>query len=134
MSGGLLQIHDPLKTQGRAVGIDLGTTNSLVAWVKPDGKPECLSVDEGGSRLLPSVVYYWDDPSCAGVVVGQQARREAASHPHDVIASAKRFMGKVRAMWRREGWARTALPRRPPRGPCRLKGPRSSVFWPGVAK
>jgi molecular chaperone HscA len=94
MSGGLLQIRDPLKTQGRAVGIDLGTTNSLVAHVRADGKPECLRVDEGGSKLLPSVVYYSDDPSCAGVVVGAQARREGAQHPQDVIASVKRFMGK----------------------------------------
>jgi molecular chaperone HscA len=94
MSGGLLQIRDPLKTTGRAVGIDLGTTNSLVAVTDGHGKPRCLPVDEGAAMLLPSVVYYSDDPSCAGVVVGAQAKREAAAHPYDVISSVKRFMGK----------------------------------------
>jgi len=91
---GLLQIRDPLKTSGRAVGIDLGTTNSLVAHVTADGKPEALIVEEGGSKLLPSVVHYSDDPSCAGVVVGQAAKRAATEHPQDVLASVKRFMGK----------------------------------------
>jgi len=90
---GLLQIRDPLKTEGRAVGIDLGTTNSLVAYVA-NGKPACLAVDEGGSPLLPSVVHFSDDPSCAGVVVGHAARRAAAQSPQDVLASVKRFMGK----------------------------------------
>jgi molecular chaperone HscA len=94
MSGGLLQIRDPLKTQGRAVGIDLGTTNSLVAAVDKDGKPHALIVDEGSSKLLPSVVHFSDDPSCAGVVVGKGAQRAAAVHPQDVLASVKRFMGK----------------------------------------
>ncbi|HZI10380.1 MAG TPA: Fe-S protein assembly chaperone HscA [Myxococcus sp.] len=90
MSNGYLQIHDPLKPKGQAVGIDLGTTNSLVAAVV-QGKPRCVPVDEGDSLLLPSVVHYAKD---GGVVVGARARKLAAEHPHDTIASVKRFMGR----------------------------------------
>ncbi|WP_141325176.1 Fe-S protein assembly chaperone HscA [Myxococcus sp. AB025B] len=87
---GYLQIHDPLKPKGQAVGIDLGTTHSLVAAVT-QGKPRCVPVDEGDSLLLPSVVHYGQD---GGVVVGVRARALAASHPTDTIASVKRFMGR----------------------------------------
>ncbi|XXF80348.1 Fe-S protein assembly chaperone HscA [Myxococcaceae bacterium GXIMD 01537] len=89
-NGGFLQIHDPLKPKGHAVGIDLGTTNSLVASVV-HGKPRCLAADEGEALLLPSVVHYAQD---GGVVVGARARALAASHPTDTIASVKRFMGR----------------------------------------
>ena len=81
----------------RAVGIDLGTTNSLVAVVQPadaatgqPAAPVCLADDDGGT-LVPSVVHYAADGS---VVVGQQARALAARFPQDTIASAKRFMGR----------------------------------------
>ncbi|MFL5350335.1 MAG: Fe-S protein assembly chaperone HscA [Hyalangium sp.] len=87
---GYLQIHDPLKPKGYAVGIDLGTTNSLVASVI-HGKPQCLPADEGDARLLPSVVHYAKD---GGVVVGSRARKLAAEHPTDTIISVKRFMGR----------------------------------------
>ncbi|MBZ4422755.1 Fe-S protein assembly chaperone HscA [Myxococcus sp. RHSTA-1-4] len=87
---GYLQIHDPLKPRGQAVGIDLGTTNSLVASVV-HGKPRCVPVDEGDSLLLPSVVHYAKD---GGVVVGARARRLAPEHPTDTISSVKRFMGR----------------------------------------
>ena len=87
---GYLQIHDPLKPKGHAVGIDLGTTNSLVASVI-QGKPRCLPVDEGDAMLLPSVVHYAKD---GGVVVGARARRLASEHPTDTIISVKRFMGR----------------------------------------
>jgi molecular chaperone HscA len=87
---GYLQIHDPLKPKGYAVGIDLGTTNSLVAAVVQD-TPRCVPVDEGDSLLLPSVVHYAKD---GGVVVGARARRLAPEHPTDTIASVKRFMGR----------------------------------------
>src|SRR5215469_7963936 len=90
MPGGLLQIHDPLKPRGHAVGIDLGTTNSLVAAVI-DGKPRAFEVDEGGSLLLPSVVHYAQDGS---VIVGARARALAGAEPTSTIASVKRFMGK----------------------------------------
>lgn len=87
---GYLQIHDPLKPKGQAVGIDLGTTHSLVAAVS-QGKPHCVPVDEGNALLLPSVVHYGKD---GGVVVGTKARALAAEHPTDTISSAKRFMGR----------------------------------------
>ena len=90
MAGGLLQIHDPLKPRGHAVGIDLGTTNSLVAAVI-DGKPRAFAVDEDGSLLLPSVVHYAPDGS---VIVGARARERAEKEPTSTIASVKRFMGK----------------------------------------
>ncbi len=87
---GYLQIHDPLKPKGHAVGIDLGTTNSLVASVI-QGKPRCLAADEGNSNLLPSVVHYGKD---GGVVVGSRAKQLAPEHPTDTILSVKRFMGR----------------------------------------
>ncbi len=87
---GYLQIHDPLKPKGHAVGIDLGTTNSLVASVV-NGKPQCLPTDEGDAFLLPSVVHYAKD---GGVVVGARARKLAATHPTDTLISVKRFMGR----------------------------------------
>jgi molecular chaperone HscA len=90
-AGGLLQIFDPRAGSGLAVGIDLGTTNSLVAMVA-DGKPRCLPVSDGGEVLLPSVVQY--RPRGDRPLVGREARDSAASFPSDTIASVKRFMGK----------------------------------------
>ncbi|MBM4379827.1 MAG: Hsp70 family protein, partial [Deltaproteobacteria bacterium] len=86
----LLQIHDPLNPKGHAVGIDLGTTHSLVAAVA-HGRPRCLEADGDHGLLLPSVVHYVKDGS---VVVGYWARKVAAQHPTDTIVSVKRFMGK----------------------------------------
>ena len=87
---GLLQIHDPLKPKGHAVGIDLGTTNSLVAAVI-SGKPRCLPADEDGALLLPSVVHYGKD---GGVVVGARAAALLPEFPTDTLKSVKRLMGK----------------------------------------
>jgi molecular chaperone HscA len=90
----LFSISEPGQTKskegckGRAVGIDLGTTNSLVAVVQA-GQPICLR--DGTSALLPSVVHYDADGS---VVVGQRARELAVTAPEDTIASVKRFMGR----------------------------------------
>jgi molecular chaperone HscA len=100
----LFDIAEPGQTKSKdacataAVGIDLGTTNSLVAVVRPDprtgaGKPRALRVDEG-STLLPSVVSY---ASGRAPVVGTAARRLAADAPRDTIVSAKRFMGRSSA-------------------------------------
>ena len=95
MSGGLFEIAEPGESRvkeacaGRVIGIDLGTTNSLVATVR-DGSPVCLAVDESGARLLPSVVEYLP----GSVVVGRQALLDAASNPLDTIVSVKRFMGR----------------------------------------
>jgi molecular chaperone HscA len=75
--------------KGRAVGIDLGTTNSLVAYVEA-GRPVCIP-DGAGRNLLPSVVHYADDGQ---VVVGREAQSLAARFPQDTISSVKRFMGR----------------------------------------
>lgn len=89
----LLQIAEPgLSTaphQHRlAIGIDLGTTHSLVATVR-SGRPVVLPVD-GESVLLPSVVAY--GPSLTRI--GQQARLQAMDDPVNTISSVKRFMGR----------------------------------------
>ncbi|MBL9003371.1 MAG: Fe-S protein assembly chaperone HscA [Myxococcales bacterium] len=92
----LLQIAEPGESpvkaacKGRVVGIDLGTTHSLVAVVE-DASPRCLAVDAQGGRLLPSIVSY---PPSGPPLVGEPARARAASHPHDTIASVKRMMGR----------------------------------------
>ena len=84
----LLQIFDP-KARPAPIGIDLGTTHSLVARVV-DGRAECI-VNCDGEVLLPSVVLYGPQ---GAPVVGREARALAAMHPRDAIASAKRFMGR----------------------------------------
>ena len=94
----LLQIAEPGQSRvkeaclTRAVGIDLGTTNSLIAVVE-DGAPVVLR-GEDGAALLPSVVGYLADGS---VVVGAAAREAAADRPRDTIASVKRFVGRSSA-------------------------------------
>jgi molecular chaperone HscA len=72
-----------------AVGIDLGTTNSVVA-ISRQGKPEVLR-DEKARALIPSVVAYGLDGS---VIVGQDAREQILDRPQDVISSIKRLMGR----------------------------------------
>ncbi|HLX03717.1 MAG TPA: Fe-S protein assembly chaperone HscA [Trinickia sp.] len=90
----LLQISEPgmapAPHQRRlAVGIDLGTTNSLVAAVR-SSIPEVLP-DEHGNLLLPSVVRYLEK---GGRRIGHAAKAEAASDPRNTIVSVKRFMGR----------------------------------------
>jgi molecular chaperone HscA len=85
---GLLEIFDP-KAPPRAIGIDLGTTNSLVAYVKNE-RPEVVR-DCDQLALLPSVVHYGQKNE---VVVGAPAQRLAAEHPRETIVSVKRFMGR----------------------------------------
>ncbi len=75
-----------------AAGIDLGTTNSLIATVR-DGSAEVLP-DTAGRRLLPSVVRYRDDGS---TVVGHEALASEVEDPLNTIASVKRLMGRGRA-------------------------------------
>ncbi len=73
----------------KAVGIDLGTTNSVVA-IWEEGKPTVIPNSEG-SRLTPSVVGYTEDGQR---LVGQVARRQAILNPAATIYSAKRFIGR----------------------------------------
>ncbi|HTA00379.1 MAG TPA: molecular chaperone DnaK [Streptosporangiaceae bacterium] len=74
----------------RAVGIDLGTTNSVIA-VTEDGKPTVIPNAEG-SRTTPSVVAFTPQGER---LVGQLARRQAILNPKGTIYSAKRFIGRM---------------------------------------
>lgn len=92
----LLEIHEPGETPlphagegSLAVGIDLGTTNSVVA-IAREGKPAALH-DETGRALVPSVVAY---PAIGGVLVGEEARQLGQSEPRNVVSSIKRLMGR----------------------------------------
>jgi len=72
------------------VGVDLGTTNSLIAWVDPISKqPRCLS-DDAGRFSIPSLVHV--DVS-GGMNVGYDARQHISSDPSSVIYSVKRLIG-----------------------------------------
>ena len=90
----LLQLSEPGQTpdphQRRiAIGIDLGTTHSLVASVR-NGTPECLP-DDAGRVLLPSVVRYLED---GRTQIGFDALAAQVSDPLNTISSAKRLMGR----------------------------------------
>jgi molecular chaperone HscA len=90
----LLQISEPGESPAPhehrlAVGIDLGTTNSLVATVR-NGIAVVLN-DHDGQGLLPSIVRYLRD---GRVTVGREAEREQARDPKNTIVSVKRFMGR----------------------------------------
>ena len=90
----LLQISEPGQSpephrHRPAVGIDLGTTNSLVAAVR-NGVAVVLN-DHDGHALLPSIVRYLRD---GRTVVGREAEAEQARDPRNTIVSVKRFMGR----------------------------------------
>ena len=89
----LLQIAEPGQStdphQHRlAAGIDLGTTNSLVATVR-SGRADVLA-DEQGRVLLPSIVYYGEQPP----LTGEDAREKQTEHPLDTLSSIKRIVGR----------------------------------------
>ncbi len=80
------------------VGIDLGTTNSLVAVFDDRGNQARVIPDEQGRALLPSVVRYGASNAGSPIVtVGQEAREHAAEFPGTTIASVKRLMGRSKA-------------------------------------
>ncbi|MEF3193806.1 MAG: Hsp70 family protein, partial [Halothiobacillaceae bacterium] len=122
----LLQIAEPGQTPApharrTAIGIDLGTTNSLVASVI-NGVPECLP-DEAGEVILPSAVHVGED---GRITVGHKAKTYAASDPEHTFLSIKRLMGRgmddVRRMQPRPPYrfveGEDAVPRmETPRGP-----------------
>ena len=74
---------------GKIIGIDLGTTNSVVAVM--DGKDAVVISNEEGSRITPSVVGYAKEGER---LVGQVAKRQAITNPEKTIYSIKRFMGR----------------------------------------
>ena len=73
---------------GKVIGIDLGTTNSVVAVVEA-GQPKVLSNEEG-SRTTPSIVGYTKEGER---LVGDTAKRQAVMNPTNTVFSVKRFMG-----------------------------------------
>ncbi len=73
----------------KAIGIDLGTTNSVVA-VMEGGEPKII-INEEGSRLTPSVVAFTKEGE---ILVGQVAKRQAVTNPENTVFSIKRFMGR----------------------------------------
>ncbi len=73
----------------KIIGIDLGTTNSVVA-VMEGGEPKVI-INEEGARLTPSVVAFTKDGE---ILVGQVAKRQAITNPERTIYSIKRFMGR----------------------------------------
>ena len=90
----LLQIAEPGQSSAPhehrlAIGIDLGTTNSLVATVR-SGLPEVI-VDESGRALLPSAVWYRANHP---PVVGESALAQRITDPRNVVVSVKRWMGR----------------------------------------
>ena len=81
----------PLFVMGRIVGIDLGTTNSLVAYIDPQtNQPKCIP-GPYGSTLCPSVVSLDADGS---IIVGEAARNRLLTQPERTIYSVKRLMGR----------------------------------------
>jgi len=84
----LLDIFDP-KAPPKPIGIDLGTTHSVVAFVR-DAHPFAITTCDGGP-LLPSVVHYGGHGE---VIVGRAAQSYIEREPERTIASAKRFMGR----------------------------------------
>ncbi len=79
-----------IKPTETIVGIDLGTTNSLVAYIK-NGAPICVKGKDGRSTLVPSVLHFDENQS---VTVGDAAREMLVSDPSNTIFSVKRLMGK----------------------------------------
>lgn len=94
-TGALFQIAEPsgpvaaTRAPGRGIGIDLGTTNSLVS-VAPNGASPTILNDEAGRGIVPSVVSYVG----GSVVVGYDALAQQVEHPTRVVSSIKRFMGR----------------------------------------
>jgi len=74
---------------GKIIGIDLGTTNSVVAIM--EGKESKVIVNEEGDRTTPSVVAWTEQDE---VIVGQMAKRQSITNPEGTVYSAKRFMGR----------------------------------------
>ncbi len=75
------------------VGIDLGTTNSAIAWMEGRNKPRCIP-NRDGERVTPSVVSFLPG---GDVVVGKAARKLQAAQPHSTYYSVKRLIGRPAA-------------------------------------
>nr|MBP9096701.1 molecular chaperone DnaK [Ignavibacteria bacterium] len=88
----MLQIEIPKELKKKndvIVGIDLGTTNSLIAYVK-DGTPKIIA-NEGEDKLVPSVIYIDNDKN---ILIGSEAKKHLVTDTDKTIYSVKRLMGK----------------------------------------
>lgn len=80
-----------LQKEEMIVGIDLGTTNSLVAIIHPDGRQPVALKEHNSSSLVPSIVHF---DETGNVTVGEEAKQYLITEPQNTIFSAKRLMGK----------------------------------------
>jgi molecular chaperone HscA len=80
-----------LQKEEMIVGIDLGTTNSLVAIIHPETKQPVALKEHNSSSLVPSIVHF---DEAGNVTVGEAAKQFLVTEPHNTIFSAKRLMGK----------------------------------------
>ncbi len=80
-----------LQQQEMIVGIDLGTTNSLVAIIHPDTKKPVVLKEHDGAALVPSIVHFGEGEV---ITVGDEAKKYLISEPQNTIFSVKRLMGK----------------------------------------
>ena len=92
---------------GKIIGIDLGTTNSCLSVLEGD-KPKVIENAEG-ARTTPSVVAFTDEGE---ILVGQSAKRQAVTNPHNTVYAVKRLIGRrLKTMWFRKisKWCLTRL-------------------------
>ena len=82
---------DNRKRKEVIVGIDLGTTHSLIAFIK-DGKPETIKNESGSSTLVPSIIHFDNEEN---IIVGNDAKSKLIDSPERTIFSIKRLMGKA---------------------------------------
>src|SRR5215510_3539760 len=80
-----------LQQQEMIVGIDLGTTNSLVAIIHPESKTPVVLKEYDGNALVPSIIHFDDSSS---VTIGDEAKKLLIKEPENTIFSVKRLMGK----------------------------------------
>jgi molecular chaperone HscA len=80
-----------LQKEEMIVGIDLGTTNSLVAIIHPENKYPVVLKEHDGNALVPSVIHFGEYDV---VTVGDEAKKHLVEEPHNTIFSVKRLMGK----------------------------------------
>ena len=80
-----------LQQQEMIVGIDLGTTNSLVAIIHPESRKPVVLKEHDGNALVPSIVHF---DTTGSITVGDEARNYLISEPQNTIFSVKRLMGK----------------------------------------
>lgn len=81
------------QVQETIIGIDLGTTNSLVAYIR-DGDAVAVKDKDGKNTLVPSIIHFSDKSDDTRIIVGNEAKEQLAVKPERTIYSVKRLMGK----------------------------------------